>query len=78
MDGSGFEQRFDTYREYTAAMLQTLDSAAGELCVFDPDLSRTGLESTQGVAHIQRLLLASRQARPVSYTHLTLPTSDLV
>lgn len=63
MDGSGFEQRFDTYREYTAALLQTLDSATGELCVFDPDLSRTGLESTQGVAHVQRLLLASRQAR---------------
>lgn len=63
MDGSGFEQRFDTYREYSGAIQQTLEAAKDELCVFDPDLARTGLESSQSVALIERLLLGSREAR---------------
>jgi len=63
MDGTGFEQRFDTYREYSAAIRQTLESAEGELCVFDPDLAHTGLESSESVVLIERLLLATRRAR---------------
>ena len=63
MDGTSFEQRFDTYREYSNAIRQTLEAAQGELCVFDPDLARIGLESSEGVAQIERLLLAKPEAR---------------
>lgn len=63
MDGAGFEQRFDTYREYSNAVGQTLEAAEGELCVFDPDLAQTGLESSKCVALIERLLLARPGAR---------------
>lgn len=63
MDGSGFEQRFDTYREYSTAIRQTLEAAAGELCVFDPDLTHSGLESSENVSQIERMLLAAPEAR---------------
>ena len=63
MDGTAFEQRFDTYREYSTAIRQTLEAAGVELCVFDPDLARTGLESSENVALIERLLLATSEAR---------------
>lgn len=63
MDGSGFEQRFDTYREYSAAIRQMLEAASGELCVFDPDLATSGLESSASIALIDRMLLATPGAR---------------
>ena len=63
MDGTNFEQRFDTYREYSTAIRHTLEAAQGELCVFDPDLAQTGLESRDSVALIERLLLATPGAR---------------
>lgn len=63
MDGTGFEQRFDTYRDYSTAIRQTLDAARSELCVFDPDLVHGGLESSDNVALLERLLLASPGAR---------------
>lgn len=63
MDGTAFEQRFDTYREYSTAIRQTLEAAGVELCVFDPDLARTGLESSENIALIERLLRATSEAR---------------
>lgn len=63
MDGSEFERRFDTYREYSNAVSQMLEGAHGELCVFDPDLARTGLESSPNVALVERLLMSSRSVR---------------
>lgn len=62
MDGSGYEQRFDTFREYSTAIRRALEAAAGELCVFDPDLAHTELESSESVALIERLLVATRGA----------------
>jgi hypothetical protein len=63
MDGTAFEQRFDTYREYSIAIRQTLEAAGVELYIFDPDLAHTGLESSENVALIERLLLATSESR---------------
>lgn len=71
MDGTGFEHRFDTYREYSNAICQTLEAAQGNLCMFDPDLAHTGLESSKCVALIERVLLATREARLLIVLHDT-------
>ena len=57
VDGSQFEQRFDTYREHADAIQRLLDASRGQLSVFDPDLSHCELESAQCVALIERCLL---------------------
>jgi len=57
VDGSQFEQRFDTYREHADAIRRLLEASHGQLSVFDSDLSHGELESAQGAAAIERLLL---------------------
>lgn len=63
MDGSHFEQRFDSYRDYNAAVHRVLAEAKSELSVFDPDLSRCELETRKCAEAIEHLLLAGRGTR---------------
>jgi len=58
--------------------LDELNAAIGSALAFDPE-SQLGLDGLRGVQE-DLFVLGSRLAAadPVSYTHLTLPTSDLV
>lgn len=50
---------FDNWADYRAAVLQLLASVESSLCIYDPDLSATGLSSLAGVRALQDLALRS-------------------
>lgn len=63
MNTPGLVRRFDTYAEYQHAIGQVLEAACSELCVFDIDLSQSGLESPAACTQLERFL---RQRRKLS------------
>lgn len=61
MANTGSSFSFDSWAGYRAAALQLLGAAENSLCIYDPDLSTTGLSSLAGTRALQDLAVRSSQ-----------------